>query len=617
MYNLIRESNRFTESYGTSKDPVEYSYYIGGECVHRIFCPICKEFTMVIKTVNESSIYNGSTNIDMRNLTKWYCVNTDAVNTTNILKLYSNVSIKVNETHCMKCGVIKQIPENQLIDLNKTSLDNPLLQSADIEKTSDSMILLINGIVPRIDEEVGELIFLNIQYKYVINYIRGTSSLVIYHYPPEGDKILYKRIKNLLYKMIVKSKIDNINIFSRLDDEILSEFMEVVTGQIRYLYGDMGCGITLKTKSLMCNWGTTSTSCTYIDDTSNYYNYYSTTLPDSYYVHSNFYSNKKVDTFIELLIYNRFPHIEFHSTKELIEYYFYGKHVKKDRMFQISHDDRDHIATLLRIHYIPYSRAIYNLVKKNPVVICRLPNIMQYFKKIDNIRKLVHGMGIDEFDLVNVNDWDRVKNGVYSNKSAFMDMMLRKYGETGLCNKILNHVGYLKDCITMYNEAYFMVDPNNIKGNLKEIHDYLSYVVSKIENDNVSLREDFYTRYQRDRFEYSDGDFTLRFPIDTHELRDINQILKICTAAYIKDVLNGVSAIMVIKKGSKYVNCVELDRTMEKVKQAKCFDNKKPEGELREFILKWIDVKGLMLSTKDLVLDEARIPRPQLEYILG
>ena len=130
--------------------------------------------------------------------------------------------------------------------------------------------------------------------------------------------------------------------------------------------------------------------------------------------------------------------------------------------------------------------------------------------------------------------------------------------------------------------------------NIDEMHMHFALLLSKQEHQNRVID---YTKKERN-LEISNNVFSLLLAKDTHELIDIGKIMSICVGSYAYRVIENHCTIMILRSNDAPVGCVELRGGA--VVQVKGPYNKLLQGSERAFIMKWVEVKGLAVTTKDL-----------------
>ena len=100
--------------------------------------------------------------------------------------------------------------------------------------------------------------------------------------------------------------------------------------------------------------------------------------------------------------------------------------------------------------------------------------------------------------------------------------------------------------------------------------------------------------------EMSKNALTLKLVKDTHELARIGIEMDICVGSYAQQVVEKKSAILVLRSQNEKipVGCVELRKWA--LVQARGPKNKALKDEEKDFLLNWVNSKGLDLKTKDL-----------------
>jgi hypothetical protein len=274
------------------------------------------------------------------------------------------------------------------------------------------------------------------------------------------------------------------------------------------------------------------------------------------------------------------------------------------KILSISNKCDNPIKELFKIMGIEFSWALYRIVFNEPKKIFRIPILSQYFKDINNLRKVI---GRKAFGEVSIRDWNLVKRNEYRDEEPFIEYMLERTTETILANKIDKNSDHLRDTLEMFDKVtkyksekgIDLLAEEELKGSLKDIHDTLSYLCDTMDNPNKELLQNYpENKYELECRLY---DYHIKFANDTNELRSAGRQMKICVGTNYSDKASRRDChIVFLMKGSKYVVCMELDPEMETVRQAKVFDNQKPEGEVEEVICQWIEMYGLSVRTHDL-----------------
>jgi hypothetical protein len=130
--------------------------------------------------------------------------------------------------------------------------------------------------------------------------------------------------------------------------------------------------------------------------------------------------------------------------------------------------------------------------------------------------------------------------------------------------------------------------------NILQLHDELSLKIKTVGKKNIT-------------FSYSDTEKVLNAQIsnysfllahDTYSLIEAGTKLKICVGSYDQKVLDKKCVIVFVIKDEKIEACLEIYN--HNVIQAKTFCNHRPNFELRDVILKYVEQKKLQINTYDL-----------------
>ena len=126
---------------------------------------------------------------------------------------------------------------------------------------------------------------------------------------------------------------------------------------------------------------------------------------------------------------------------------------------------------------------------------------------------------------------------------------------------------------------------------LRSVHDItlLGYEKLKIIYDELSYKETI-----DDSLEYEDGKYMIVYPKDTTEIKLEGSNLSHCVASYIKDVIDGKTRILFLrKKENPDESLVTIEIKGSDIIQARGYLNRDPIDAEKEFLLKYVKKMGL------------------------
>lgn len=313
------------------------------------------------------------------------------------------------------------------------------------------------------------------------------------------------------------------------------------------------------------------------------------------------------------------------------------------KITNIKNTDCNPIGSLMKNFKVQKNNSFRKIILNNYDDVFRLEIMLDYFKDVNNVRKL---MDTNMFNHIDYFSWKNKKSdsGYYHNykieTELFIKDMISKFGETILVNKIINgnsshfrdtaemyyklklrkvfEISYLdkiKICYTQKERDNFITRqknndiqcsirktdiPINLNGNLTEIHDNLSELSDMLDHPNFGLRDSY--NEENLKLETETKDYIIKLADDTHELRRAGRAMHICVGSYGDRVMKGQCNIvlMINKATNDYVMCLELSSDFKNVYQAKAECNYYPEGKEKEIIMKWIEEHELIVKTNDL-----------------
>lgn len=195
---------------------------------------------------------------------------------------------------------------------------------------------------------------------------------------------------------------------------------------------------------------------------------------------------------------------------------------------------------------------------------------------------------------------------------TFLKDYLLTRGEKVFTNQICSNTDcYLNDTAKMYLKCKEGFSPEEFAArngksilslSLKEMHDELSFLSSKLRTKNVSLEK----RYTEENLllntdiALEDKIFNIRLAKDTYELIKIGQQLGICVgSAYREAAISKQCIIASVSLDGKYTACIEINKKGDAVKQIKGWHNSYLIGDTAKAVTEWIAAHKLQIETKD------------------
>ena len=134
----------------------------------------------------------------------------------------------------------------------------------------------------------------------------------------------------------------------------------------------------------------------------------------------------------------------------------------------------------------------------------------------------------------------------------FLKQIYKKKGMKALKNALESE--WLEDAAYMWDYLIKNGREDNLKGNMREIHDRLLWKVTGIERRNRAIP------YKKDdgKLEAVIDGITFLLAKDTYELQDVGQSMGICVGTYGNDAVSRTCTIVVMRKNGKPIGCLEL-----------------------------------------------------------
>lgn len=183
------------------------------------------------------------------------------------------------------------------------------------------------------------------------------------------------------------------------------------------------------------------------------------------------------------------------------------------------------------------------------------------------------------------------------NISKLTKYLINVKGEVSALSAIKENIFVIEDTSMFFN-IIKSKNPKLLKnelfhGNIDEIHDALSDVVSKLDSANeiISYMD------EDKKFDLDIDGFSFRRAVDTYELIDVGKKMHICVGSYKHLVLERKCLIIIARdKDSKPVMCIELTPNGGKkytLKQAKDYCNQHIQSKKAYALKKWIEQTGV------------------------
>jgi len=219
-------------------------------------------------------------------------------------------------------------------------------------------------------------------------------------------------------------------------------------------------------------------------------------------------------------------------------------------------------------------------------VLARYYEIREFVSDINNINTLLEHVG---------------SGSVFGSNSELFNYIKALKGETIAVSKFKNRPSLYHDSNRMYLK---ILEKNsnyrpNIKGNMKDIHDNLSY-----DHDLMTL--DFYdipTTEELEKLEDNINGYNFIFPTNTKDLRLLGRKMNICVFSYANRAVNGKCHIYHMTGPNNSSICLELSESKELV-QSKSFSNKRPDLDEQNVIKLWCKKHHISIRTRDMMSDE-------------
>lgn len=248
-------------------------------------------------------------------------------------------------------------------------------------------------------------------------------------------------------------------------------------------------------------------------------------------------------------------------------------------------------------------KSLRKLVLKDFNVLLFIRNV-KFIKSVSNMSKMIERFARSHFD---ANDFEPffheyMKALMDKNRPNFNNEdKLYEHCETICVNRFTDadNSYWIRDTYYQLNLIREEGEEYEIDTNLtmRQLHDDVSSVLRKIRTKNKELT---YTE-QEEKIEWSYDKYTFKLAHDTHYLVDVGAAMNICVGgygdrAYRKDL----HIVVVSSPDNPYECCIEMSGDMKQVCQAKIKHNARPQDELLEAIMSWVDEKKLKINTRDL-----------------
>lgn len=186
------------------------------------------------------------------------------------------------------------------------------------------------------------------------------------------------------------------------------------------------------------------------------------------------------------------------------------------------------------------------------------------------------------------------------------------------CNtRYINYIFDIINGILMLYKDYKYTD-EQIKqlcvGSVNEIHDKINDEIQIL--IDLKMNQEIYYDDKERALESNINSLRFFLPEDTCRLSDIGRKMKICVGTmYRYKALDKSSTIVaVVNEEGKYVACIEVNKFMWSVVQAKGIYNRRLEGDVLDAVIEWVCKNKLFVDTNDLPVIRSASRKQHVRY---
>lgn len=222
-------------------------------------------------------------------------------------------------------------------------------------------------------------------------------------------------------------------------------------------------------------------------------------------------------------------------------------------------------------------------------------------------------------------------------RSFILQKYIQKHGEKKTCKKALSEYDSLKklsDCNEMmltilgasleslekigYKEKITIDNFDNyfnFNKNLNNLERDLIKISSLVDGNNYELKyipkstgDSEFFRYNLPNIDYSQAEhilykeeeYSFVLPLNSGIIKSVGSNLSICINSYVKKVVAQTTVLVLVKRDSEYIGCLELDVNYEELVQAKIRFNKRFSEKEQCIISNFCNVNELRINTRDM-----------------
>ena len=287
-------------------------------------------------------------------------------------------------------------------------------------------------------------------------------------------------------------------------------------------------------------------------------------------------------------IFNRFPMMREEDIEVLAKNYRLIKNDMSKTFGAICPtDEQMNVIAKIKTR-LPKTKTFKKLVARDILNALKMETFRAYgFSKVDLLERFC---AIEDKDIVfNNYYYEKVER---ANKCKFLRQLIKSRGEVVTMGLLQSqHAHLLMDTAYMYIKIlpHGVLTNDDLKGNLKEIHDRLANIEANIRHANVEIP---YSPKEKTLEGEFDG-IVFKLAADTHTLIRVGQQMHICVGSYDERAMLKSCTIVVGYKDEKPVICIELSGTSKNLVQAKAFANNLVQGNNALALKKWVESNGI------------------------
>lgn len=316
---------------------------------------------------------------------------------------------------------------------------------------------------------------------------------------------------------------------------------------------------------------------------------------------------------------NRFPRLSHHTMNSIFSNFLISNNTGGFNAHRFLskikpyHDDEDFSRIMLKSFNIPHKRKLIRIVTEDWSQAVNYHHVRTWgIKNYDNILNVLENLSYRRYNLEDISGVIHVKNFKekhYTKETYFIRKMLELNSERKIVNMIRKDAGLFFDAARMYHDIIsydkdpevknMIADDNLYKKKIKVIHDNIMHVHIELRNKNIPIE------YNDEQESLQDNIDNLEFflPRDTNQLKHIGLKMHHCVGSYADMVLRKEVTIVGVKDKKDYQVCIEVDKGLKNIRQAKAHYNHCIKGDIAKAVSKWLKKHNLNDKSRDILLN--------------